>query len=182
MDEPYQPPGRLATAKVTTPHFVFRGNPGTGKTTFARLVGKLLADCGVVAKNKVVEVQRSDLVGEYVGSTAQKTRKVIEQAKGGVLFIDEAYTLSVPGSSKDFGTEAIEEIMRNMNDGDPCVIVAGYPAEMEDFLATNPGLARRFKGDITFDDYTPGELAQIFMKRVESSEYRLTPSHLRYCT
>lgn len=151
--------------KVIEPskHLVFAGNPGTGKTTVARLIGEVYCSLGLLSKGNVIEVDRSALVGEYVGHTAVKTKKVIEQAKGGVLFIDEAYSLNV-GHSNDFGSEAIETILKYMEDyrADLMVIAAGYPTQMESFISSNPGLESRFTTFINFPNYSVEELLLIF--------------------
>jgi len=141
-------------AKVQAPHLVFKGSPGTGKTHAARLIANLLRELGYV-QGSLVEVQRADLVAGYVGQTALKTRRVINRAKGGVLFVDEAYSLveGDGGKSSDFGREAVQELMRDLTSGDPVVILAGYPSEMEGFLRVNPGLGRRFQVRFDFKDY-----------------------------
>ncbi len=145
-------------------HSVFIGNPGTGKTTVAQMMGKLYKSMGLLSKGHVHEVDRVDLVGEYIGQTAPKVKEAIEKARGGVLFIDEAYALARSNDdSKDFGREVIEILVKEMSngEGDMAVIVAGYPKEMEHFLTSNPGLKSRFKLYFTFSDYLPHELSSI---------------------
>ncbi len=145
-------------------HSVFTGNPGTGKTTVAQMMGALYKDMGLLTKGHVHEVDRSDLVGEYIGQTAPKVKKAITKARGGVLFIDEAYALARSNDdSKDFGREAIEILVKEMNNekGDLAIIVAGYPKEMDHFINSNPGLKSRFKHFFEFPDYLPQELKEI---------------------
>ena len=158
-------------------HLVFAGNPGTGKTTVARLVGELYAALGLLEKGHVVEVQRSDLVAGYIGQTAVKTQAKVEQAYGGVLFIDEAYTLSTGGES-DYGGEAIDSLLKLMEDNRNrlAVIVAGYSEPMHLFIDSNPGLASRFTRYVTFADYTAEELVQIFERMATDNSYRLSES------
>ena len=157
-------------------HLVFHGPPGTGKTTVARLIGEIFAALGLLAHGRLVETARQDLVGGYIGQTAIKTNAVIDGAIGGVLFIDEAYSLDA-SSGQDFGREAIETLLVRMeNDRDRFVVIAaGYPAEMDGFLASNPGLASRFSRTIEFPSFTPSELMQIFVSMVADSDYTLTP-------
>jgi SpoVK/Ycf46/Vps4 family AAA+-type ATPase len=145
-------------------HSVFIGNPGTGKTTVAGMMGRLYRKMGILSRGHVHEVDRSDLVGEYIGQTAPKVKDAIERARGGVLFIDEAYSLARSAEdNKDFGKEVIEILMKEMSDGqgDLAVIVAGYPKEMKLFLDSNTGLKSRFKHHFEFSDYLPQELSQI---------------------
>ena len=156
-------------------HMVFMGNPGTGKTTVARLISGLYASIGVLSKGQLVEVDRSGLVAGYVGQTALKTQEVIKSAIGGVLFIDEAYALS-SGGDNDFGREAIETILKAMEDhrDDLIVIVAGYTGPMGKFLDSNPGLESRFNKYFYFKDYTGEELLGIFKMQCDKNGYKLT--------
>jgi SpoVK/Ycf46/Vps4 family AAA+-type ATPase len=145
-------------------HSVFTGNPGTGKTTVAQMMGRLYKKMGLLSKGHVHEVDRVDLVGEYIGQTAPKVKEAIEKARGGVLFIDEAYSLARSNDdTKDFGREVVEILVKEMSNGvgDLAVIVAGYPKEMKHFIDSNPGLKSRFKLFFEFADYLPQELAQI---------------------
>lgn len=155
-------------------HIVFTGAPGTGKTTIAREIGKMYKDLGLLTKGHVVEVSRAEIVAEYVGQTAPKTKKVVESALGGVLFIDEAYTLAEDDSS--FGKEAIDTLLKEMEDkrDQLAVIVAGYTAEMNKFIATNPGLQSRFTRFIHFPDYNKEELFQVFQLLCKQNEYSMS--------
>ena len=155
-------------------HLVFYGNPGTGKTTVARIIAKLYKELGVISKGQFVETDRSGLVAGYVGQTAIKTKELIDSAMGGVLFIDEAYTLAPEGGGgNDFGQEAIDTLLKAMEDNrnDFVVIVAGYPELMNRFINSNPGLNSRFNKYLSFDDYNAEELEKIFMLMCEKYQY-----------
>lgn len=157
-------------------HMIFKGNPGSGKTTVARIVGSLFKEMGILEKGHLIEVERADLVGEYIGHTAHKTRQQIKRALGGVLFIDEAYSLA-RGGDKDFGKEAIDTMVKNMeeNKDNLVLILAGYKQEMVRFLETNPGLRSRFPIHIDFPDYSTQELLDIADIMLTKRQYQFTP-------
>jgi Holliday junction resolvasome RuvABC ATP-dependent DNA helicase subunit len=163
----------------TSLHLVFSGNPGTGKTTVARLLARIYQSLGVLSKGHLVEADRSQLVAGYVGQTAMKTRAIIEQAIGGMLLIDEAYALA-RGGENDFGREATDTLVKLMEDhrDDLAVVAAGYTDEMATFIATNPGLRSRFTRTIEFPDYTDDELIEIFIRMGEASRYHPTDGAL----
>lgn len=156
-------------APTITRHMIFNGNPGTGKTTVARLVAGIYRALGLLSKGQLVEVDRSELVAGYLGQTAMKTAEVVKSAEGGVLFIDEAYSLA----GDQYGQEAVDTLVKEMEDkrDDLVVIVAGYPVPMQVFVAQNPGLESRFRTTIDFADYTDDELADIFGVLARSAEY-----------
>ncbi len=164
-----------AEGAVECPRFVFNGNPGTGKTTVARLIGDICYGCGLIDKSNLVEVSRSDLVGEYVGQTGKMTKAACEKAYGGVLFVDEAYAL-VQKNENDFGKEAIAVLIKEMEDhrNDMVVILAGYTDDMEELLNTNSGIKSRITDTITFDDYSTEELFQIADAMAAKKNYNLT--------
>jgi len=166
---------RLLT-EPTVLHSLFIGNPGTGKTTMARHLALLYKEMGLLNRGHMLEVERADLVGEYIGHTAQKTKDVVKKALGGVLFIDEAYSLS-RGGEKDFGREAIDVLVKAMEDykNDFILILAGYTGEMKDFLQSNPGLESRFPLHIAFPDYSLPELMLIAGHMYKRRQYTLSP-------
>lgn len=157
-------------------HMVFKGNPGTGKTTVARIVARMFQRMGVLSKGHLIEVERADLVGEYIGHTAQKTRDLVKKALGGVLFIDEAYSLA-RGGEKDFGKEAIDTLVKSMEDqkNQFILILAGYSDEMDYFLQCNPGLPSRFPIQMDFPDYSIDQLIQISEGMAKDRDYILMP-------
>ncbi|MBA2115549.1 AAA family ATPase [Bremerella alba] len=159
-----------------TLHFVFKGNPGTGKTTVARIIGKILYGFQILKTPKLVEGDRAALVSGYVGQTALKTDELVDSALDGVLFIDEAYALSNPSGQHDFGQEAINTLLKRMEDNRDqlVVIVAGYPRLMQQFIETNPGLESRFTRYIDFDDFAVADLCRIFEKFCTDAQYELT--------
>ncbi len=164
-------------------HFIFTGNPGTGKTTVARLVGRLFRALGLLSQGHLVEVSRADLVAGYVGQTALKTAQKIKEARGGVLFIDEAYTLA-RGGSQDFGQEAMDTLVKALEDESRhlVVIAAGYPEEMHGFLKKNPGLASRFGDPILFADYSPSQLRELLSQYAAHDQYQVTQEVLEQMT
>lgn len=158
-------------------HMVFDGNPGTGKTTVARLIGKCFQEMGVLSEGHLIEIDRAGLVGEYVGQTAIKTTKIVESARGGILFIDEAYTLAPDGATGwDFGKEAVDTLLKLMEDlrDELVVVVAGYPEEMRRFIESNPGLKSRFNRYLHFADYSPSELTELLRHFCESAQFTLS--------
>ncbi|MGR6835810.1 AAA family ATPase [Syntrophomonas erecta] len=156
-------------------HMVFKGNPGTGKTTVARILGRIFQEIDILSKGHLVEVERADLVGEYIGHTAQKCREMLKKSLGGIMFIDEAYTLA-QGGEKDFGKEAIATIVKAMEDHreNLVIILAGYSYEMDSFMGSNPGLRSRFPIHVEFKDYESEELFQIALQMYLERDYELT--------
>lgn len=160
-------------------HMMFKGNPGTGKTTVARIMAKMFHQLGLLSKGHLIEVERADLVGEYIGHTAQKTRELIKRSMGGVLFIDEAYSLA-RGGEKDFGKEAIDALVKAMEDhkNQFVLILAGYSDEMDWLMSANSGLPSRFPIQIDFPDYQVDELLQIADGMAKEQDYVLMPQTL----
>jgi probable Rubsico expression protein CbbX len=158
-------------------HMSFTGNPGTGKTTVAMRMAEILHRLGYLRKGHLTAVTRDDLVGQYIGHTAPKTKEVLKRAMGGVLFIDEAYYLYRPENERDYGQEAIEILLQEMENhrDDLVVILAGYQDRMERFFRSNPGLSSRIAHHIDFPDYTPTELFEIALMMIEQLQYRLSP-------
>ena len=165
------------TAQTPSLHMCFTGNPGTGKTTVAMRMAEILHRLGYVRKGHLVAVTRDDLVGQYIGHTAPKTKEVLKKAMGGVLFIDEAYYLYRPENERDYGQEAIEillQVMENQRD-DLVVILAGYKDRMDTFFQSNPGMSSRIAHHLDFPDYSPHELLQIADRMLEAQNYRFGP-------
>ena len=169
----------LKTASLSY-HMVFTGNPGTGKTTVARIIAKVFRALGILKKGHLVETDRSGLVGAYVGETAIKTGKLIDEALDGVLFVDEAYALA--GEGKDYGNEAIATLLKRMEDDRSrlVVVVAGYTEEMKKFIDANSGLKSRFNRYIEFPDYSPSELAEMFRRTAKKNQYALSADLEKY--
>jgi AAA+ superfamily predicted ATPase len=166
---------------VMSLHLIFSGNPGTGKTTVARILGEIYFNLGVLSKGHLTEVDRAGLVAGYIGQTAIKTAEVIKKALGGILFIDEAYSLAEQGYKNDFGKEAIETLLKAMEDNrdDFIVIAAGYPEPMKNFSKSNPGLESRFNTFIHFDDYTSDELYDMFIGLCKKYNYKISSEAYR---
>ena len=158
-------------------HLVFGGNPGTGKTTVARIVGQIYGSMGVLSKGHLVETDRSGLVAEYAGQTGPKTNQKVDEALDGVLFVDEAYSLVAESGDDPYGREAVQALLKRMEDNRDrlVVILAGYPEEMDRLIRSNPGLSSRFNSKLTFEDYTPGALGRIFGGMCQTNHYVVTP-------
>ncbi|WP_350345049.1 AAA family ATPase [Proteinivorax tanatarense] len=162
-------------AEPVVMHMIFKGNPGTGKTTVARIFGKIFKHLNFLEKGHLVEVERADLVGEYIGHTAQRTKEKINESLGGILFIDEAYSLA-RGGEKDFGKEAIDTLVKAMEDkkDEFILILAGYSYQMNNFLNTNPGLKSRFPIHLNFDDYSVANLMEIADMMLKNRQYKMS--------
>jgi SpoVK/Ycf46/Vps4 family AAA+-type ATPase len=165
------------TALPISRHLVFYGNPGTGKTTIARLLAQVYRSLQILSRGHLVESDRGDLVAGYVGQTALKVKEVVGNALGGVLFIDEAYALNAEGRGNDFGQEAVETLLKLMEDHrhDFVVIVAGYTQKMDEFISSNPGLRSRFNKFLHFEDYKPEQLVEIFKGFCLKAAFKMTP-------
>lgn len=165
----------LPTTKLSL-HLVFGGNPGTGKTTVARIVGQIYGSMGVLSKGHLVETDRSGLVAEYAGQTGPKTNQKVDEALDGVLFVDEAYSLVAESGDDPYGREAVQALLKRMEDNRDrlVVVLAGYPEEMDRLIRSNPGLSSRFNTKLTFEDYTPGALGRIFGGMCETNHYVVT--------
>ncbi len=157
-------------------HMVFRGNPGTGKTTVARILGSILGALGIVSRGHLIETDRSGLVAEYAGQTGPKTQRKIDEALDGILFIDEAYSLIAESGDDPYGQEAVQSLLKRMEDDRRrlVVILAGYSEPMDRLLAANPGLKSRFQREFTFRDYTPGQMLEIFLRFAKADKYRVS--------
>jgi len=162
-------------------HMIFKGNPGTGKTTVARIIGKIFNEIGFLEQGEMIEAERADLVGEYIGHTAQKTKEMVKKAIGGVLFIDEAYALA-RGGKRDFGKEAIDTLVKAMEDHreNLIIILAGYKQEMDFFLKQNPGLRSRISIHLNFPDYSVNQLVEISELMYKEREYILSKNSKHY--
>ncbi len=165
----------MATTSISR-HLVFYGNPGTGKTTVARFLAHIYKSLGILSKGHLIETDRSGLVAGYVGQTALKVKDVVDKALGGILFIDEAYALSSNNAGGDYGQEAIDTLLKLMEDnrGDLIIVVAGYTSKMDNFLSSNPGLSSRFNKYLSFDDYTPSQLVSIFESICAKASFQLS--------
>ena len=165
--------GRAKIDKVNL-NMLFKGNPGTGKTTVARLMGKILFELGYLKNDKIVETTPREFIAGYIGQTAIKTREFLDKYKGGLIFIDEAYGFNHKDDENNYSDEALAEIIKDMEKKETVFIFAGYDGEMEDFVKLNPGIKSRIGYDILFKDYTEDELLEIFMKKIDSSELSIT--------